>query len=261
MDPIYSIISQQLLATCPAPLSHVLLYGSQLQPSQVDEWSDIDLAIILAEGVDIDPVKCIQWVKQLGTIVAKETHVHSHRMVLRLVMEFSEQILLLDLNISKYEEGMIKWKHTHEPFRILHGAPLPSLGGTKSNVPIASAFDFPQEKVDRIWYLFFFCAKKFLRRDPLIGMHLLCGLQQEYLVMEMEARDQIHQTNIHRWGYGEKLPSELFIQPTYLDKPSRIKHYLLTFAQLFDLRLSERYDDYQSRYSAFEHFLMRRQSD
>lgn len=96
MDPIYSIISQQLLATCPVPLSHVLLYGSQLQPSQVDEWSDIDLAIILAEGVDIDPVKCIQWVKQLGTIVAKETHVHSHHVVLRLVMEFSEQILLLD---------------------------------------------------------------------------------------------------------------------------------------------------------------------
>lgn len=60
-------------------------------------------------------------------------------------------------------------------------------------------------KVDSFWFVAIQALGKLMRKDYLISSHLAHMLIQEGLVLQMIMRDNEKGTNVHRFGYAEKL--------------------------------------------------------
>jgi len=61
------------------------------------------------------------------------------------------------------------------------------------------------EKADNFWFIAVQALGKLMRKDYLISTHLTHMLVQETLVLQMNIRDNEKNTNVHRYGYAEKL--------------------------------------------------------
>lgn len=61
------------------------------------------------------------------------------------------------------------------------------------------------DKANSFWFISILALSKLLRHDYLISDHLSHMLIMEGLVLQMEDRDQLYQTNFHRYGYSEQL--------------------------------------------------------
>ena len=61
------------------------------------------------------------------------------------------------------------------------------------------------EKEDKFWFIAIQALGKLMRKDHLIAAHLAHEIIQEGLILQMILRDKEYNTNIHRFGYAEKL--------------------------------------------------------
>ena len=111
------------------------------------------------------------------------------------------------------------------------------------------------ERVDEIWLKFFLCVNKFMRNDHLIGLHLLLDLLRDYLVLELEIRDQLKGTNIHRFGDAESLPEK--IDPINIDYQNRraTLTYIKDLAKTYDGRLRGGFPHYESRIESLNDYI------
>ncbi len=212
-------------------IDRIQLQGSRLQPETVDYWSDTDVLIVLKPGAVLDKSLMDELLGRLGTIIGRDTYHTDGYLKERLVVALGRRTALIDLKVQTF--GF--WQAETNPTT------------TESQVKTNFEVQYRREHVDRIWLKFFLCINKFMRNDHLIGLHLLLDLLRDYLVLEMELRDQMKGTNIHRFGDAESLPKT--IEPgqiAYQDREATLT-YIMSLARTYDHRLLEIFPNYKSR--------------
>ncbi len=65
--------------------------------------------------------------------------------------------------------------------------------------------DLDLDKANSFWFTSILALSKLLRHDYLISDHLSHMLLMECLVLQMLDRDNLYQTNFHRYGYAEQI--------------------------------------------------------
>lgn len=76
---------------------------------------------------------------------------------------------------------------------------------TKIHQPQNIWDDWDLDKANSFWFTSILALAKLLRHDYLISDHLSHMLLMECLVLQMEDRDNLYQTNFHRYGYAEQI--------------------------------------------------------
>lgn len=76
---------------------------------------------------------------------------------------------------------------------------------TKIHQPQNIWADWDLDKANSFWFVAIQALAKLLRHDYLISDHLSHMLLMECLVLQMEDRDNVYQTNFHRYGYSEQI--------------------------------------------------------
>ena len=108
----------------------------------------------------------------------------------------------------------------------------------------------PQKSAnDDFWFKLFLATKKFMRKDYLIGTHLLLDCMKIILVQKMLERDQIHHTNIHRFGYLEDIDTILALDKFILSDTNQIMDYLVSIANQYDSIMVQKDTAYQPKKS------------
>lgn len=234
-------------------IKHILLTGSQLTPESTDFWSDVDVVITLSAWTEFNYEGWLDYLSTFYPIIAQEIHHSQESATLRLIMNTYNGVAFLDISFYSEKKWGESWPEKAEGFKILYG---PSLHEKKQiqNSP-KPVFTYSQEKTSHIWFLFFQTVKKFMRRDNLIGLHLMLELVREYLVIEMIERDAAEGTNIHRFGKQEHLSPTISSLELPFETPAQNLKYLLKLANLFDQKWQKYLPDYQSRLSVFEQYV------
>lgn len=65
--------------------------------------------------------------------------------------------------------------------------------------------DWPLEKAEQFWFIALGALGKLMRKDYLIADHLSHMLLMEGLVIQMQLRDNLYQTQCHRYGYEDDI--------------------------------------------------------
>lgn len=118
--------------------------------------------------------------------------------------------------------------------------------------------DWSLEKVEKFWFIAVQALGKLMRKDYLIADHLSHMLLMEGLVIQMEMRDNLYQTTIHRYGYKEDLAyldidlqeAEVFM---LTDEPihNRIAEQLYRAVVAYDLLVQKSNESYRSLVDTF----------
>lgn len=202
------------------PVASVQLIGSRKQPLLTDQWSDIDLETVLHRHLKITMQPLEELTNHLGTVIGREMLVHKNEVVCRMALQIQQSIEMVDLKLIS--------QHTvnHRAIR---------------NAPQWEA-----------WFKLFLATKKLMRKDNLMGMHLLMDVMRTILEIQMQQRDQIKGTNFHRFGADEAVQQILHLDDLQLTDTQSITHYLKLIAQTLDEQLAEHSTDYtlKSQYLA-----------
>ena len=115
--------------------------------------------------------------------------------------------------------------------------------------------NWPEEKINRFWFVQIQALGKLYRKDYLISGHLANMNCNETLVMQMVLRDLRYGTNYHRYGYAEDLEyiHDLGKSPYRTGDQTfdRIADYLYAAALTCDRLAKEFYPHYQNRCDDF----------
>lgn len=224
----------------------IVVSGSQQTERIVDFWSDTDLLVILNPGFSVDEQHFIQAIKEIGFIVGSELHRLSKESIMyRTAIEFECSVHLLDVQVCTYNHWLLTESKKNQLFTIVYGDIEPE----EVSKEMVEDYSFNSYETNSTWFKYFIATKKFARNDNLIGMHLLLDLVREYLVVEMIKRDIICKTNIHRFGYEEKVPDTLKL--SHIDESNKIQifDYIKRLAYEYDKNLVAYKDGYKSNYS------------
>jgi len=151
--------------------------GSILDKSTLDIYSDVDFDIYLASDSAFDLINLMKMLsQQFGTIFGYEIHNNSNSDVLRICFE----------NGWRFDLTFI-----YPTQKTLHATDdLPEI----------------EKVVSQFWFVTSMTLTKLGRMDYLTAAHLTLGLCQVNIVVQMLARDEAKNTNIHRFGDKEDVP-------------------------------------------------------
>lgn len=198
------------------------MHGSRTNPSSVDRWSDIDVKIVLQEGQEVDQNFIELLLKNIGTLIGKQTLIGEKEIVCRVVLQthLTGDIEMIDFTLAKNLRGK----------RV-----------------IECKADLTDQEEQVFWFRLFLSAIKWMREDHLIGTHLLLDNLQILLEMEMRKRDERKQTNIHRFGDGENVKELLALAQLQWKKKSQIANYLCAIGEQYDRMMLERNATYEPK--------------
>lgn len=118
--------------------------------------------------------------------------------------------------------------------------------------------DWSLEKVEKFWATAVHALGKLMRKDYLIADHLSHMLLMEGLVIQMEMRDNLYKTTIHRYGYSEELAYlKVDLQDAQIfmvegdEIYNRIAEQLYRAAVSYDLLVQQSNKTYKSCLDAF----------
>ncbi|MEO3946708.1 hypothetical protein [Gorillibacterium sp. CAU 1737] len=228
-------------------LKALVLRGSRQSDldAETDSWSDTDLLIVLNPAAELQKERLFQVIDELGFVIGKEIQGVSEQSVLyRAAIEYEGAVHLLDAHFCSYEEWVSTEAYRDQASTLLYG----SLEWAEERRPAAPMPNpFEAYASDETWFKYFIAIKKFVRQDHLIGLHLLLDLVREYLVVEMLERDKQHGTNIHRFGYGELLPSSLQLSSVDVSRKEELYAYMGRLACAYDAKLLANQEGYRSK--------------
>lgn len=225
-------------------VSQILLTGSKVAGTEVDFWSDTDLILVSPPNIALSENAIKKVTTDLGTVIGQEQYWSASVCTIRLVILIDDQLERLDLKFCTNDYWLGQQPSIIAEVRLLYQSELSAAEPTPISVPPA---EYPLKKVDELWFRMFECVKKFMRKDHLIGLHLLMGILQDYLVLQMQKRDQREGTSIHRKGFAERLPIDLELQQiNYTDK-DELLDYINRLAYYIDQELLVSTPGYFSR--------------
>jgi len=228
----------------------IYLKGSRQDMSQVDYWSDTDIIIVLKNNYKISEELEHALDEFFGPIMAKELYVHKGGIGYRVITTIGDCIKQYDLQVL---EDTLSMNYLKDDMTCIYGI---DNSVTSSNEPTQNLNEvYNEKKIREVWFKYFECVKKFSRNDNLIGMHLLFDLLKEYLVLEMVKRDIKTNTRVHRFGYSEKLQSNLDMTLLNSGKTTDKLSFILQLAKEYDCELRKLHSEYQTRYAYLEHHI------
>lgn len=215
------------------PVDQAYLKGSRLDPKLQDRYSDTDIVLVMKEGIP-DRELILDALAELGDIVGREEFSSPGSSLFRLAILIGIEVELVDLQVyssGKWEEEKSTLSEPYKP--LLDSASVETIRDTTRKMTYSPNPDH----VDKVWYLFFLCHKKFMRGDHLIGMHLLMEIVRECLVLLMIERDLDTGTNFHRFGNEEEIPAELDLRRLDYHDHEQVKAFLEQLGHWYDERL------------------------
>jgi len=225
MDPIVKHIIDCIQNSDQIAVDEIILYGSQLDPTLIDPWSDIDLKIVLSNEPEVTTGFLDDLFKSTGVVIGKEILFKEDHVVYRAVVDITsfERIQMVDLNIQ----------------------------GIKGLINTESFID----EVHLFWFTHFLAAKKFMRNDYLIGTHLLLENLKRILELKMNERDLRKGTTMHRYGDQENIVEILGLQFLNFKDNKSIAEYMIRIGNRFDQYKHLESIDYMKRCDYLERYL------
>lgn len=202
-----------------------------------DAYSDTDLLmkVRLPKDGSVKPIDYLKRIDRFG--VSKDT-------ALGWMFVPENNICRIALkNGERYDLGFEFITDGDEPLD------LGTFAGTEDNTL------WPEENINRFWFIEVQALGKLYRKDYLISAHLANMNCNDTLVMQMIMRDQEHSTNHHRYGYSEKLEyaEDLGKMPYKTDDETfnRIADSIYAAALTYDRLANNFYPHYEARSNEF----------
>lgn len=194
-----------------------ILGGSLADPETAeDAWSDVDVAIILADHAVDRYYLTTAWLSPLGRLIGAERHEDHLTKTLRVCLEGLHRFDLLFIAESTLHNNPSLWdRNPFHPSYVVVWSDLPDMETHIVLFPAPTVYqDAPREEieglVDAFWLKAAVAIGKVVRSDLLIGLHLALDLARDCLVLQMIRRDREKGTMIHRiGGWGNELASRL----------------------------------------------------
>lgn len=183
----------------------LVLFGTAVQPSQQDAWSDVDVLLVVDERARERFYAATDWLAPLGELYTLEQSSDPFTSVTRACFTDFRRIDFVITTEAALEQvsdwpGVPFWKGTRTLFsrspqadRVLartFAAPVP---------PLISPEAF-QAMVNGFWFKGMLAVTKVVRGDLLIALHLALERVQECCVLGMLLRDRLEGTAHHRHG-------------------------------------------------------------
>ena len=223
----------------------VIQYGSTARQAGLDQWSDIDLLIVVQTGSISRFVPDVAWTRDLGQLFAYETYVYDSRAVARLCFEDFRRLDLVFASPDQLADiGQWGKAYLCGPIRVRfckEASLLESLRPTARPEPPGLSPEQFDTMVNRFWFGLMVAGTKVLRNDLVIGRHLALEAVQTCLVLEMVLRDRRTGTNFHREGGESNALAERFASVGAEPGAGGILDTLDVSAGVFD-RLAEAWD-------------------
>lgn len=251
LDIFTQKLTNKLVENFQHDLSSILLFGSKASGEPIDFWSDTDLILLLKRKDQFSLSVLSEIIAGLGRIVAREVHSNADGLVVRYILQHQSTVKMIDLSIYDPDEWQGAGKHPQSYIALFGQFPE----SEKSDTMSTKDFSYPPESIDDNWFRYYQCVKKYMRRDKLIGTHLLLELLQENLILKMIDRDKHMETNVHRYGYDEEISWMADLPALDLDNKLKLLDILIRLSQWYDQRLITRVTGYESRYKAFADYV------
>jgi len=175
------------------------LFGSVSKPEgQEDEWSDLDVLVVISdESLDtLYPTR--EWLKPFGEIFAIQQNSDEIHCNVKVVFSDFKKIDFVLTTKSKAENELqyltkqkVIFSKDEAITKLLEEAPISLSNNTDYQ------FD---NLIEEYWYISFVAVAKLIRQDLLISLHLTLELYRKCLELGMWLRDRETGTNIHRIG-------------------------------------------------------------
>ena len=190
---------------------------------EVDEWSDLDAKVVLADQAVDRYYLSAAWLQPFGRLIGAERHAGQCTRTLRVCLEGFQRFDLVFIPASALRNPSA-WDQILflQPYRVVWSrlpelAPdlKPNLEALIASPPSPEEFqNISSAEIERMADAFWFKAAaaitKVVRNDLLIGLHLTLDLARDCLVLQMMRRDRVKKTKIHRTGgWGNELAARL----------------------------------------------------
>lgn len=215
-----------------------------------DEWSDVDLALIVEDEAYSRFFPAMDWASAFGDIYAYSSSSTEYFGVLRL--QFSDGIrvdfvIIPEKSLESIEQWSIHSFHFGARCICSRSDILDQALAQLTSPPVLN----PQqaEQVDTIandfWFKAMIAVTKVARNDLLIASHLALDLARSCLVLKMIMRDNAIGTNHHRHGTNEHQHIEWINPSGSLDTSAGILDYIRECAVVFDSLAGQLIDNYK----------------
>jgi len=183
----------------------LVLFGTAVQPSRQDAWSDVDVLLVVDERARERFYPATDWLAPLGALYTWEQSSNPFTSVTRACFPDFRRIdfvITTEAALERVDDwpGIAFWKGTRTLFsrspqvdRVLartFAAPSP---------PLISPQEF-QAMVNGFWFKGMLAVTKVVRNDLLIALHLALEMTQDCCVLGMLLRDRLEGTAHHRHG-------------------------------------------------------------
>jgi hypothetical protein len=180
----------------------LLLKGSLANPQiQPDTWSDVDVTIVVADGMMDTFFPTLAWLAPLGELYTFSQSSGERTRTTRACFTDFRRIDCAFVQESDFSEQAIHSEAVRPLFSrssivddVLAKATL-----TPPPAPVVSAEQFEQ-MANAFWFKGMLTTSKVMRNDLLIATHLALELVQDTCVLEMMLRDRELGTSHHREG-------------------------------------------------------------
>jgi predicted nucleotidyltransferase len=183
----------------------LVLFGSWASPDLRDEFSDVDLLLVTADGQLQRFFPSAEWLAPIGAIFAIERSLRERHGVLRMCFEDMRR-----MDIIVVEESTVamigQWDgHPLRTPRTTVFSRSPAVDRAVATIyegvpprPFTEA-QFA-EMIEAFWFVAQLAVHKAVRRDLLVATHLSLELTRRCLEMAMHLRDRAAGTHVHRHG-------------------------------------------------------------
>lgn len=243
----------QLLAADPSVLALVIRGSLACADSIVDEWSDVDATIVVADGALDRYYLRPSWLAPLGDLLAWSAEDHGEIKTLRVCLDpFRRMDLSFVCPGSLQRPESLPFAPIPDPCRILWSR-IPHLA--QLAVPVTALPPDPATEIGHLerlngsfWYKATLAIARIARNDLLVGGHLALDLARDCLVLQMVLRDRQEGTTIHRLGgWGNEVLNELSWQASGLGAAGLLR-LIRRCCVLFDDLASQVSDAHQAHH-------------
>jgi len=232
----------------------VILYGSLAgDEALVDEWSDVDMKVILSESLIDSFFQSTRWLAPTNDIIAVDRRTHGPVRTLRVCLTPFRRFDLTFIPVSCMKQiASLGSEALHRPYAVLWSR-MPRLQELLASVrPQAAIAAYDSDQIDRLAEVFWFKAtiaiSKVVRNDLLVALHLALDLARDCLLLQMILRDRALGTNVHRTGgFGNEICPKLRVRAQANFGLEALK-MIRTYGPLFDSLASQLSPNYERRH-------------
>lgn len=193
------------LCRAEADVMSMAIFGSVLRPQDLDDWSDIDVLIVVRDNALQRFFPSTAWLEPVGRIFAREHFSGDTASTTRVCFE---DLRRLDLTIATESSALriATWPQVafadglHVLFSRSAEVSACLAGPFKKSGHTLPSTEQVETLIDAFWFRALVAVAKVARDDLVIALHLTLSLYQDCCVLTMMLRDRDTGTNQHRTG-------------------------------------------------------------